>query len=154
MSATSQQPAGAYAGYVSAPTTDLAALVEEFNRILKRLTCGLAAKYPADPAIDRARKRMTLATDVSPESIIDAVGPYLYAYRKQVYEGFSTKNDYIAELQKTVSAEKAGPASDIILKVAEAWGASATPEERAYRELVQSLLDVYLEYLALKVEPR
>jgi hypothetical protein len=129
--------------------------VEDFNRILKKMTCELVVRYPADATIGRAKKRIFLAMGIDPVCIIEAVGPYLYGYRTQIYAGdadFFIENDYDAELKESVNAEKADLVSYIIPKVKTAWSESEEAQREVYKVTVQSLLDVYLEYLALRLE--
>ena len=147
----------ANSGYaVSAlPATDLITLIEEFNRIFKHLACDLATKYPTDATIDRIKKRIILAVNINPISIIDIVGPYFFTYRTQVYSGdekFFIENDYDTKLLPNIDAEKADLISYIIPKVKQAWRASSISERDDYVMTIQSLLDVYIEYLALKIE--
>lgn len=136
------------------PAGTLVPYVEEFNSILKKMTCELVVRYPTDATIDRAKKRILLAMDMDPIFIIDAVGPYLYRYREGIYAGdadFFIENDYDAELKKSVNAEKADLVSYIIPKVKGAWKVSDAGQREAYKVTVQALLDVYLEYLALQL---
>jgi hypothetical protein len=128
--------------------------VEEFNRVLKKMTCDLVVRYPTDATIGRAKKRILLAIDIEPIFIIDEVGPYLYRYREGIYAGdadFFIENDYDAELKESVNAEKADLVSYIIPKVKTAWGEAGADQREAYKVAVQDLLDVYLEYLALRL---
>jgi hypothetical protein len=130
--------------------------VEEFNGILKKMACNLVVLYPTDARIVRAKKRILLAMDMDPISIIDAVGPYLYCYREGIYAGdadFFIGNAYDAELKESVNAEKADLVSYIIPKVKEAWKVSDAGQREAYKVTVQALLDVYIEYLALQLAP-
>jgi hypothetical protein len=129
--------------------------IEDFNGVLKKLTCGLVVRFPADPSIARAKKRIMLAIDLDPVFIIEAIGPYLYEYRDQVYAGndsFFLANDYDAELRDSVDPEKAGLAAHIIPKVKQAWASAPAAEQAVYTETVQTLLDSYVEYLALKLQ--
>lgn len=136
------------------PTGTLIPYVEEFNTIVKKMTCELVVRYPTDATINRAKKRILLAMDMAPIFIIDAVGPYLYHYREGIYAGdadFFIENDYDAELKESVNAEKADLVSYIIPKVKEAWKVSDAGQREAYKATVQALLDIYLEYLALQL---
>jgi len=127
---------------------------EEFNGILKRLTCDLAVRFPTDATIARAKKRVLLAIDVEPLAVINTAGPYLYDYREQIYAGddqFFIENDYDAELKQSVDSEKADLTAYIIPRVKEAWGAAGEAEKASYLDTVQALLDAYVEYLAAKL---
>jgi len=127
-------------------------IVEDFNRILKKMTCELVVRHPTDATIDRAKKRILMAMDMDPILIIDAVGPYLYKFKDGIYAGdadFFIENDYDAEIKQSVNAEKADLTLYIIPKVKTAWLESGPDEREAYKETVQALLDTYLDYLAI-----
>ncbi len=146
---------GAGAAPVESPRAKLTRHVNEFNSTLKRLTVDLVTRYPDDPKIARAQKRINLAIDASPVTIIEIVGPYLWKYRKEICTGqaeFFMTNDYDTELQESEDAEKADIAAYIIPKVKDAWRAAKQPERDAYTETVQDLLDSYMEYVALTME--
>lgn len=141
-------------GCAASPAEIFVTHVEEFNRILKKMTCALVIRYPADATIARAKKRILLAMDIDPVLIIEAVGPYLYSYREGIYKGdadFFIENDYDAELQQSVNAEKADLTSYIIPKVKTAWAKSGTEQREDYKLTIQALLDIYLEYMALQL---
>lgn len=138
--------------HAAPPEGTLVEYVEEFNTILKKMTCELAVRYPGDATISRAKKRILLALDLDPIRIVDTVGPYLYKYRAEVYAGddaFFMENDYDSELRADAGSEKVDLAAYIIPKVKTAWGESDAAQREGYKQVVQSLLDVYLDYLAL-----
>ena len=134
---------------------------EQFNRNLKILARDIAARYPEDATADRAKKRIMTVIDVDPLYVIDTVGPYLYAYRDQIFalndpaagarmEDFFLENSFDAELQASVVQETADLVSYVIPKLKERVRALPPEEKRQYKELVIALLDDYIEYLAEK----
>ena len=136
------------------PATEITTLVEDFNRIIKSMVLKLVTLYPTDPRIDRAKKRVMLAVDIDPISIMHNVGPYLYKYRTQIYAGndqFFIDNTYDAEFAESVDAEKADLSAYIMPKAKCAWRESGSLERHTYKETVQELLDLYVEYLALTI---
>jgi hypothetical protein len=129
----------------------LLAHVESFNHGLKVLTRDLARRHPADATIFRAQKRIMAVIAVSPLFVIDTVGPYLYRYREQIYQGaeaFFIENSFDAELKACIDQEKADMVSYIIPRAKECARALPADEKEQYKELVVALLDDYLEYLA------
>jgi hypothetical protein len=91
---------------------------------------------------------------VDPLFVIDAVGPYLYSYREQIYnldenaEAFFLENDFDTELKASVNQEKADMVSYLIPKAKECARTLPPNEKEEYKALVVSLLDDYIEYLA------
>jgi len=130
----------------------LAISAGEFNSIIKKLILELSILYPSDTTIRQIKKRIFLIIDIDPIRIIDIVGPYLYKYREKIYAGdsdFFTKNDYDAELNYAEDIEKANIAAYIIQKVKIAWVKSDFDQKESYKNIIQTLLDIYLEYLIL-----
>lgn len=124
--------------------------VNEFNGILKSLTTDLVRLYPQDPVIDRAKKRIFMAIDMTPMFVIGEVGPVLYEYRDQIYaknEEFFMENDYDKEIRASVDAEKRDLSAYIIPKVKEAWRDADSAEKDQYTEIAVDLLDSYMDYL-------
>jgi hypothetical protein len=130
--------------------------VECFNSSLKYLARDLAKRYPGDANVVRAQKRIMTAIDITPLCAIDAAGPYLYTYRKQIYslnnpeecaEAFFLENSFDDELKASASQERADMASYLILKAKECARTLPPKEKQGYIDLVVALLDVYLEYL-------
>jgi hypothetical protein len=133
----------------SPPPLPLALCVEEFNLHLRRLAAAVAAFYPADPQVCRTKNKVLLAIEMTPLRCIRDVGPHLYHYRYEIYEGneaFFLGETFASELE--AGGENAALAAHLIGKMKEAWRAS-TPEERGqYTRTVQALLDLYLDFLA------
>jgi len=137
------------------PAGDLVSIVEEFNSILKKLTCDLVIRYPNDATIARAKKRIMLAIDIDPVFIITNVGPYLFKYKDEIYaedSEFFMENDYDADLKASADAESADLSAYIIPKVKMSWRESGPAEQAAYLSIVQNLLDAYLDYLAVTMK--
>jgi len=149
MAVNSAQPASAsYVDYV-----------EQFNHNLKVLTRDLARRYPADAMVYRAEKRVMGVVDLDPLFVIEAVGPYLYQYREQIYaltdkskvgaiEAFFMENTFDSELKTSVNQEKADMVSYIIPKAKECARSLQPADKQQYIDIVVALLDDYIEYLA------
>ena len=127
--------------------------VETFNSNLRQLTRDLARRCTGDVIIDRAQKRVMLVSGVDPLFTINAVGPYLYRYREQIYalddasESFFLDNPFDVELRESVNPAKADVVSHIIPRAKEVARTLPPPEKQAYRELIINLLDDYIEFL-------
>ena len=83
--------------------------IENFNRSLKFLTKDLSKRYPNDAIVFRIQKRIMAAIAIDPLFVINAVGPYLYGYRDQIYafdERFFLENAFDVELKSAVNQEK------------------------------------------------
>jgi hypothetical protein len=130
--------------------------VESFNRNLKVLTRDLGKRYPNDAMFSRAQKRVMTVIAVDPLFVIDAVGPYLYNYRDQIYnldenaESFFLENSFDTELKASINQEKADMVGYIIPKVKECARTLPADEKEQYKALVVALLDDYVEYLAAR----
>jgi len=142
----------------AAAATSYIAHVEQFNHHLKVLVRDLAKRYPNDALVFRAQKRAMTAISLDPLYVTDTVGQYLYDYREQIYnlneetEAFFLENTFDAELKACVDQEKFDMVSYIIPKAKEC-ARSLPPDEKAeYVELVVSMLDCYIEYLAARAE--
>ncbi len=127
--------------------------VVSFNRIIKRLTVDLHARHPEDATIWRAKERIMLAIDQWPFYIIDEVGRYLYAYRKQILAGdavFFMETGFDAELEAGIDRGQVELTAYIIPCVKASAMTLTLEERREYFQMVQDLLDDYIEYLAAK----
>jgi len=135
-------------------TVGYIAYVEQFNHNLKVLTRDLSQRHPNDAMIYRAEKRIMAVIDLDPLFVIDAVGPYLYHYREQIYnldkknEEFFLENTYDTELKAAVNQEKVDMVSYIIPKAKETARTLPPHEMQQYKDLVVNLLDDYIEYLS------
>jgi len=133
----------------------LVAYVEAFVSTVKTLMADLSARYPHDPLVDRMKKRIALAADICPITLVEFVGSHLYPYRERIYgedDSFFLDNAYEEEFERATDAEKVAIASHLVPKVKQAWRDATLDEREIYAELVQSLLDDYIEYLSIQVE--
>jgi hypothetical protein len=159
-------PAGTEEKSITGPAQDSLGLpayirhADAFNRGIRLLARDLAARYPQDPLVDRACRRTLTVMAVSPLSIVDAAGPYLYGYRAQVYaletdpaaaEAFFLANDYDAEL-RAGTRKRADLVRYIIPKAKESARGLGPEARRDYARLVVALLDNYVEYLVARME--
>lgn len=137
-----------------APVSTYIEYVENFNRTLKVLTRDLGQRYPLDAKVARAQKRIMSAIAIDPLFVINAVGPYLYSYRDQIYklnegsESFFLENTFDTELKEGIDAEKVDLVSYIIPKAKECMRTLPPKEMQQYKDLVIALLDDYIEFLA------
>jgi hypothetical protein len=134
------------------PSGTIITTVNEFNRTIKILVNDLAQRYTHDAIIGRVKARIALAIDLDPVCVAKAVGPHLFKYADSIYGGdgeFFIDNDYTAEVEKSANAESVTVAQHIIPKVKAAWRDSDLAGKAAYLHTVQSLLDIYLDYLEL-----
>lgn len=137
------------------PGTAFLPAVERFNHSLKILARDLSKRFPCDPMVFRAQKRTMAVIEVFPIFVIESVGPYLYSYREQIYsdaengDEFFLENTFDAELKESVNQEKADMVSYLIPKAKECARTLPPDERKEYRDLVVSMLDDYIEYLAV-----
>ena len=131
-------------------------IVEHFNHTLKLLTCDLAKRYPSDAIIARAKKRALLVVAMKPMFAINKVGAKLYTYRDQIYNlngdgvNFFLSNTFEDEVRNCDPA-KLDMISYIIPKAKECAQSLPPDEMEVYKSLIVSLLDDYIEYLALSL---
>jgi hypothetical protein len=134
-------------------TNEVISYVNSFNSSIKKLICDLACRHPTDAIIARIKKRVILVIDLEPVYIITAVGPHLYEYRDKIYSGddaFFIDNDYSEELSRSCD-DQSSIVMHIIPLVKNAWISGDVNVRGAYTEVVQELLDDYVEYLACQV---
>lgn len=131
-------------------------IVEHFNHTLKLLTCDLAKRYPDDAIVARAKKRALLVVSLKPMYPINKVGAYLYNYRDQIYNfndstiNFFIENTFENEVRNCDPA-KVDMISYIIPKAKECALSLPPAEMEVYKSLIVSLLDDYIEYLAISL---
>lgn len=130
---------------------------EAFNHTIRALVRDLAEQYREDATIYRAQKRVMIATAADPLFVIREVGPYLYDYRKQIYdmevdaarvEAFFMENTFDAELRAGVNADKVDLVRYIIPKAKAHARALNAAEKGRYCKIVIDLLDTYVDYLS------
>jgi hypothetical protein len=125
--------------------------VERFNHTLKVVTRDLALRFPNDAVIFRAQRRVMTVIGVNPVFVIETAGPYLYKYRAQMYgndEEFFLDNSYDTELKEDGVQERVDMVSYIIPKAKECARGLAPAEKEEYKQMIISLLDDYIEYIA------
>lgn len=155
-----QTAAGPKRAPAARPQLGFAEYAEMFNRDLKILVQDVAARYPHDANIYRARQRVMTVISMDPLYVIDLVGKYLFTYKEQVYaletsgaeaEKFFLDSSYDAELRAAVNQEKIDLVNYIMPKLKECVRALEADEKEDYKKRVVSLLDNYIEYLAAKL---
>jgi hypothetical protein len=143
------------------PQWGFIAYVEQFNSDLKTLVRDVASRYPEDPNIYRAEKRVMLVIGTDPLYVIDLVGKYLFTYKDQVYaleqdgaeaEKFFLDNGYDTEILAGVDQDKVDLVNYIMPKLKECVRALEADEKAEYKSRVVSLLDNYVEYLAARLQ--
>lgn len=156
-----QKTAGAPRAARAGTEVEYAVYVEAFNRDLKTLTRDVVERYPEDATIYRAEKRVMLAINADPLFVINSVGQYLFAYRDQIYalesggmdaERFFLDSSYDSEIREGVNKEKIDLVNYIMPKMKECVLGLDGDEKAAYKRLVVSLLDNYIEYLTAKLK--
>jgi hypothetical protein len=128
---------------------------EGFVASLKLLMADLCRRFPQDALVDRMRKRISLAADVCPTTLVELVGSHLYPYREQIYgenADFFLDSEFREEYARATDDEKVAIAVHVVPKVKQAWREAGPEEREAYAEAVQGLLDDYIEYLSIQVE--
>jgi hypothetical protein len=144
MSATNELPEG-----------DLVDYILEFNSNLRALTLKLTLKFPDDPDMTRAQKRVLLAVRDFPEWVVSDVGMHMYKYRKQIIAGdtsFFLENDYDGELRQAAAEdpEKAKLTALIIPRLKAAWKKAGAPERAELKLKAENLLYAYIDYRLIK----
>jgi len=131
--------------------------INAFNSNMKFVGLDLKSRYPNDPLIYRAHKRLMFAIGWDPLCVIKAVGPYLYNHRTQVYamateqgsEDFFIENSYDDEIDASSKedGEKFEMVKHIFPRVKQCAKNFSTEELNQYKQLVIDLLDDYVEFL-------
>jgi hypothetical protein len=130
--------------------------LESFNRAAKLLAIDTAKQFPGDAKIYRVKERILTAASLSPEILINTMGPYLFKYNKQIYKGdaeFFIANSYDEDIKTASDREKTDAVEYIMPKVKEAWKLKTEGEKQEYMEAIQQMLDDYIEYLTLTKKP-
>ncbi len=120
----------------------------KFNGKIRLLISWLAKKYPLNADIDRAKKRINMAIETWPVTIIQDVGTHLYNYKETVFcvdESFLA-NTFKKELEEGVDETKVSLCRIIIPKVKEAYEISPPKVKQDCKDIVIELLDIYIEY--------
>lgn len=129
--------------------------VNGFCHTIKVITTDLMRRFPEDPVVYRAHKRIVTIIGIDPKMVIDICGPYLYQYRDKIYSddidessSFFIENDYDREIKESSGGEKLELAQYIIPKMKECALSLPYDEKKQYKEFASNLLDDYIEYLA------
>jgi hypothetical protein len=131
-------------------------LIEIFSRTIKILISDLSKKFPNDAVVYNVNRKTTVAVDLVPERIIEAVGKNLVNYTDQIRKAdydFFLNADFKSELPaESVADEKEKLCIHVIKLVKENWGKLGNKEKRDYHQLVNNLLDCYVKYRILILE--
>jgi len=129
--------------------------VHSFCNTLKIISTDLMRRFPQDPIVYRAHKRIITIIGIDPKLVIDICGPYLYQYRDKIYSedvdessSFFIENDYDREIKENTGGEKLELATYIIPKMKECALSLPFDEKKQYKDFASDLLDDYIEYLA------
>jgi hypothetical protein len=129
--------------------------VNGFCHTIKVITTDLMRRFPEDPVVYRAHKRIVTIIGIDPKMVIDICGPYLYQYRDKIYSddvdessSFFIENEYDKEIKEYSGGEKLELAKYIIPKMKECALTLPYDEKKQYKEFASTLLDDYIEYLA------
>ena len=129
--------------------------VNNFCQTVKIISTDLMKRFPNDPIVHRAHKRIITIISIDPKLVIDMCGPYLYQYRDKIYSedvdessSFFIENDYDKEIKENSGGEKLELAKYIIPKMKECALSLPLEEKKQYKDFVSSLLDDYIEYIA------
>ena len=130
--------------------------VNSFCQTIKIIATDLTRRFPNDPMVYRAHKRIITIIGLDPKMVIDVCGPYLYEYRDKIYaddvdesSSFFVENDYDREIKNSSGGEKLELAQYIIPKMKECALTLPLDEKQQYKDLSVNLLDDYIEYIAL-----
>ena len=81
--------------------------IHGFCNTLKIISTDLMRRFPQDPMVYRAHKRIITIIGIDPKLVIDICGPYLYQYRDKIYSddvdessSFFIENDYDREITR------------------------------------------------------
>ena len=129
--------------------------IHNFCHTIKVITTDLMKRFPNDPIVYRAHKRIITIIQIDPKLVIDMCGPYLYQYRDKIYSddvdessSFFIENEYDKEIKEASGGEKLELATYIIPKMKECAVSLPLEEKAQYKDFATSLLDDYIEYLA------
>ena len=130
----------------------LVAVVESFNKTLRRITMYVANSKPNDAMIQRVRNAMILAIDAMPCVALEKMGPYLDRFAEDIYaknSSFFLMNSYDAELQEASGSDEAELAAQIIPEVKAIWNKSDENVQADLWKAITSLTNDYIDYLEL-----
>lgn len=135
--------------------SDYVEYIHSFCNTIKIITTDLMRRFPQDPVVYRAHRRVITIIGIDPKLVIDICGPYLYQYRDKIYSedvdessSFFIENDYDREIKESTGGEKLELATYIIPKMKECALSLPLDEKKQYKDFASNLLDDYIEYLA------
>lgn len=121
-------------------------IINDFNRIIKKLVLDLYNHDRNDSTVFRLKEEIKLGADLSPEILIMDAGPYLMKYKDQIYSGddsfFINRN-----VEDIVDEGVSNEVLDLTHKIKVVWEDLDEEEQIDYKENVQSLLNLYIDYI-------
>ncbi len=120
--------------------------IVSFNKKVKLLILSIYNKNKNDALIYRTKERVMLICNMDPKLVIDNVGKGLYKFKEQIYEmneDFALTHDFSKDLNADIK-----DFSNIMDRLKEMWTALPSEDKQEYIDLIQDLLDDYIEYLS------
>lgn len=120
--------------------------IDSFNKKVKLLILSIYNKNKNDALIYRTKERVMLICNMDPKLVIDNVGKVLYKFKEQIYEmneDFALTHDFSKDLNADIK-----DFSNIMDRLKEMWTALPSEDKQEYIDLIQDLLDDYIEYLS------
>ncbi len=120
--------------------------IDSFNKKVKLLILSIYNKNKNDALIYRTKERVMLICNMDPKLVIDNVGKGLYKFKEQIYEmneDFALTHDFSKDLNADIK-----DFSNIMDRLKEMWTALPSEDKEEYINLIQDLLDDYIEYLS------
>lgn len=137
----------------------IAGIVNDFVGTLKRLMKTLAETFPNDAVVARTQKRLQLAASAAPTRVLMVSGGYLFKYREYIYSGDEEvwsqfidgekRSAFDSDVAAAENPEDRSEASHIIPLIQGIAKGLDRKGRQEYHGVVQSLLDLYLDYLVL-----
>lgn len=131
-------------------------ILENFVGCLRRLMSALARMRPNDAMVLQTQKRVSLAADALPVSVLEVSGPYLYMYRERimsddpaVWQQFFRPGAFDQDLQDAEDPNKRDAAAHLIPAIQEIVSGMPRVRQAEYIETVRTLLDDYMDWLLL-----
>lgn len=126
--------------------------VNTFLHTIKILIKEVSQYIPDNPNLYRIKKRIALAIELDPNSVFQKVGKKLYKYKEFIYDE-STEDFLIQHEFPEVANENDKEIEDastlIINELKKAMKVINSDQKKYYRQMVISLLDIYIEYTCL-----
>jgi hypothetical protein len=133
-------------------------IVDSFVSVLRSLMNDLAKRRPDDATVGRVKKRLSIAAEAVPVTIIEIAGPVLYQYRDEIFSGnrstwkrfFTDPDVFNNDIAQSTDEGRRDIATDMIPKIQEIVGSMPSCQHDKYIEIVRDLLDDYLELLVVR----